>query len=102
MRPREGRQWCAQTTSKHGLTCPVKNVICCRCVSDTVPLVAESQPDIAAVAARDERLAQLHLWLPQSLIDWIDGEARRRGLRKSTYVRTHFTAMRERAEAQKP
>jgi len=54
------------------------------------------------VKARSEPHGQLHVWLPKSLLDWIQGEADRRGLARSAYVRTHFTAMKERAEAPKP
>ena len=57
---------------------------------------------MSRVTGRSEPHGQLHVWLPKSLLDWIQGEDDRRGLARSAYVRSHFTAMKARAEETKP
>ncbi len=47
---------------------------------------------------RAEPLVDLHVWLPKSLKQWIEGEARRRELPLSVFVRSHFAAVKERQE----
>ena len=58
-----------------------------------------SPPD--AGVKRTEPLDDLHILLPKSLGAWVRAEARRRELSVNAYIRTHFAALKERAEANK-
>lgn len=46
-----------------------------------------------------EPLVEVRVWLPKSLNEWLQKEAKRRELRPSQFIRTHFAAVRERQEA---
>lgn len=51
-----------------------------------------------AVVQTAEPLYEVRVWVPQSLLVWIQAEAERRALNKSAFIRMHFSAVKERAE----